>query len=229
MLTILLILIALVVIAMIAIKVTSSDTLSNSNTRKKPKKKEPKIQRRSNTRTTSYASDEGDEDPDAVLGLRTKTESNTQTNEANTPPKVITMNLVAPPGQEYTGYELLQAILATGLRFGEMKIFHRHVERSGRGEMLFSMTSLVEPGTFDLPSMGSYSTPGLTFFMCYNQINDPHTALDLMIDTVQELRDELGGDIMDNQHQPINKFNLAQFYELLDAQKQFEVNEVETL
>ena len=39
---------------------------------------------------------------------------------------------------------LLQNILESGLRFGEMDIFHRHESMAGNGEVLFSMANALE-------------------------------------------------------------------------------------
>ena len=40
-----------------------------------------------------------------------------------TPREFIVLTLLAKPDLPYTGYELLQALLAVGLRFGKMNVF----------------------------------------------------------------------------------------------------------
>ncbi len=59
----------------------------------------------------------------------------------------------------FKGPALLQNILESGLRFGEMDIFHRHESMAGHGEVLFSMANAVKPGVFDLDDIDHFSTP----------------------------------------------------------------------
>jgi cell division protein ZipA len=218
MLITLLILIGLVVLAMIATKVFNQDRSANQYRRRKHRSGEPSL--------SASAQDASlDDDSDSVLGLKPSEPARSlhvvsKVKAKPRAPSVIVLSLMCEKGREYSGYELLQAILASGLRFGDMKIFHRHEQRSGRGDVLFSMASMVEPGTFDLPSMGSYHTPGLSFFLCYDRVSDPRRALDTMIETVSLLRDELGGDILDAKKQVVNKYNVADLYDLIDAHQQ---------
>src|ERR1700734_3046861 len=70
------------------------------------------------------------ENPDVILGLvETPHKSNDSQPEHVMPaiipePKVslqrVILFLRAPNGQQYAGYELLQSLMAVGLRFGEM-------------------------------------------------------------------------------------------------------------
>ena len=62
------------------------------------------------------------------------------------------------------GPALLQNILESGLRFGEMDIFHRHESMAGHGEVLFSMANAVKPGVFDLDDIDHFSTRAVSFF-----------------------------------------------------------------
>ena len=68
--------------------------------------------------------------------------------------------------------------------FGGMKIFDRHLSDDGSGAVLFSMANLVNPGTFDLKTMGELEAPGVTLFMALDELADPVDALDIMIEAV---------------------------------------------
>lgn len=124
---------------------------------------------------------------------------------------IIVINLVSHPQHPYRGYELLQAMLTTGLRYGKWNIFHRHEEITGRGAILFSLASTVEPGTFDLAKMGSFSTPGLSLFMRISSTQDPAQVFEKLFATAQQLVGELGGNICDEHRIPLSDTKLAQW------------------
>jgi cell division protein ZipA len=117
--------------------------------------------------------------------------------------EVIVLNIIANPEHPYQGYELLQAMLAVGLRYGKWGIFHRHQELTGRGPILFSLASSVEPGTFDLAKMGSFSTPGLTLFMRIANLENPSLALEKLLAAAQQLVEELSGTVCDEKRYPL--------------------------
>lgn len=162
------------------------------------------------------------DDSDSILGLRTTattakrpaTETAPVAAEAlQKPKKLITLviHLMAPKAKPYIGYELLQALLATGLRFGEHNIFHRHESKSGVGQVLFHMASVNAPGTFELSKMGAFSCPGLSFFMQLNEKIDNAAAFEVMLDTANELLNELGGELLDEQHKNLSLDRITEY------------------
>lgn len=153
------------------------------------------------------------DDADVILGLKAAPEK-TATAAAQPSPqqepaapklKMILLHVFAEEKRPFAGYELLQTLLSTGLRYGKMNIFHRHVHKTGRGPVLFSLASAVEPGTFDLPKMGNFKCPGLVLFMDLTQVAQPLEAFNLMIETAGTLVEELGGRVMDSQHNTLTK------------------------
>lgn len=146
-------------------------------------------------------------DADDALGLKSKT------------PEYITIHIMAPREYPYNGYELLQALLANGLRYGAMNIFHRHETKTGRGRVLFSLASANKPGTFELSKMGSFSCPGLTLFMILNNLSDPMNAFDAMLETARQLVEDLGGELWNEQREVLNMDKVAKIRTRI---KQFE-------
>ena len=216
-------LIGLVVVAMVAVRLFGGDhqqpSSSQSHNRYKKRRKsrqEPKLKR-----VTPIFHEEvvDSDDPDEVLGLKAKSEdvavepAPVNSNE----PKVVAFYLVASADQEFIGYDLLQAILSVGFRYGEMKIFHRHAERNGKGPVLFSMSSISEPGTFDLPNIGGFSCRGLTMFMQYDRISDPVNALEIMVDTAVQLQEELGGRLLAGDRQPLDDQIIARHRQQIES------------
>lgn len=124
--------------------------------------------------------------------------------------QIIVLHVMASKDAPYMGYELLQAILGNGLRYGKHNIFHRHETKTGRGRILFSLATVNKPGIFELAKMGSFSCPGLTLFMVINRQRDPMLAFDSLLETAKQLVDDLGGEIRDQTNQPLNMDKVAQ-------------------
>lgn len=113
--------------------------------------------------------------------------------------EVIVVHLIAPRGSRFDGRELLQYLLESGLRFGDMNIFHCHRREGDRDVLQFSMANAVEPGTFDIDHMEKEQFAGVTFFLKLPGPGKPMAALEVMLDTVRRLADALDGELKDEQ------------------------------
>jgi cell division protein ZipA len=132
-------------------------------------------------------------------------EKNVQTDD------VIVLHLLAQPAQSYRGYELLQALRATGMRYGKWEIFHYHMDAADQGTILFSLASGVEPGTFDLANMRSFATPALTLFMRISSVENPAETFETLLSTGRQLVKALGGTLCDEKRLPITIEKLARW------------------
>ena len=113
--------------------------------------------------------------------------------------EVLVINVVARDPAGFKGTALLQSVLGSGLRFGDMDIFHRHESMAGNGEVLFSMANGVKPGTFDLDDIDNFSTRAVSFFLGLPGPRHPKQAFDLMVAAARSLAHELGGELKDEQ------------------------------
>ncbi|RBO83262.1 MULTISPECIES: cell division protein ZipA [Marinomonas] len=123
--------------------------------------------------------------------------------------EVIVINIFAPEEQNFAGMELLQLILNCGMRYGEMDIFHRHEDGFDRGRVQFSMANAIEPGTFDLDTMGESDCPGVSFFMGLPGPKNSMKAFDFMLETAQTLVRNLGGELRDERRSPMSDQTIA--------------------
>lgn len=114
------------------------------------------------------------------------------------PELVITFYLMAKAGV-FDGGKLLEALVSQGLRYGDMDIFHRHQQASGRGAKVFSVANAVKPGVFDLDNMESLTTPGIVLFMTLPGPKQPKAGFELMLTIANRLEDELDGRLLDAQ------------------------------
>lgn len=115
----------------------------------------------------------------------------------------IILQLMAPQKRPYQGYELIQTLTSVGFHFGKMNIFHFYADPLTKKELLFSLASAIEPGTFDLDHTGEIVCSGLCLFMSIHKVKSALTAFDLMWETAQTLAQDLGGILCDRQLQPI--------------------------
>lgn len=117
--------------------------------------------------------------------------------------EVLIINVVSQDPEGFKGPALLQNILESGLRFGEMEIFHRHESMTGNGERYFSMANGVKPGTFDLDDIDHFSTRAVSFFLGLPGPKHPKRAFDVMLSAARKLSNELNGALLDDQHSVI--------------------------
>lgn len=120
------------------------------------------------------------------------------------PEVVLVINVMAPKGVKFSGAALLDVVLAEGMRYGSMNIFHRHVGDRGEGSSLYSMANIVVPGTFDLSTMKTLVTPGVSLFMALPLEHDDNDAapnslqaFELMLRTAKAIAQSLNGELKD--------------------------------
>ncbi|WP_110991810.1 cell division protein ZipA [Pseudomonas sichuanensis] len=113
--------------------------------------------------------------------------------------EVLVISVISRDEGGFKGPALLQNILESGLRFGEMDIFHRHESMAGHGEVLFSMANAVKPGVFDLDDIDHFSTRAVSFFLGLPGPRHPKQAFDVMVAAARKLSHELNGELKDDQ------------------------------
>jgi cell division protein ZipA len=113
--------------------------------------------------------------------------------------KILSLRIAMAP-QRVEGAKLLEALLAESLQHGKYSIFHRlHTD----GSIVFSVASMVEPGTFDLEKVGETLYPGITMF---TQLPGPVPgmhALNEVIACARRLQANLGGTLQDERGVPL--------------------------
>jgi len=112
------------------------------------------------------------------------------------PQKIVTLRLVGHDKHPFAGDELILALRGIGLRHGKFGIFHRY-DGSDESRIIFSIASLVEPGSFDLANIKDQQIPGVSLFLIVPGPVDGVESFDLMISTARALAQSLNGELLD--------------------------------
>ncbi len=112
--------------------------------------------------------------------------------------KVYSLIIQAQKNHLYKGSDLMPLFLSQGLKFGEMNIFHRY-EHMGKnpGDAIVSLANAVEPGTFNLDKIDSFTTPALAIFSTFTGDAEYLNHYKNLVKTAEFLVKELGGNILD--------------------------------
>jgi len=115
--------------------------------------------------------------------------------------EVLVINVLARPGTELAGDDLLPVLMSNGLKFGEMSIFHRHTDKIGgrkNGPVMFSVANALNPGTFDLNRISEFSTLGVCFFMTLPNVVNNMMAFEQMLATARKVQVALDAELKDD-------------------------------
>lgn len=128
----------------------------------------------SKSRSTVYEND-------FVVNIREKQESSNKNNL-----QLVSIHIRAHTGLHIN--ELVPLMLSLGLRYGEMKIFHRYDEINDKKRILFSIASLEKPGQIDINNE-NLQLPGLAIFFnaACNARTENMRIYDSMIGTARKI------------------------------------------
>lgn len=110
--------------------------------------------------------------------------------------KIVTLRLVARNQGAFPGDELALSLRGIGMRHGKFGIFHRY-EGSDENSVIFSIASLVEPGSFDLTNLKEQRIPGISLFMILPGPIDGAQGFDLMMVAARALSQSLNAELLD--------------------------------
>ncbi|CAD5273423.1 Cell division protein ZipA [Alteromonas sp. 38] len=127
--------------------------------------------------------------------------------------EVLVLNVKAPEDDPIAGAALLPMLLTLGFKFGDQDIFHRHVNSNGKGPVLFSLANMFKPGIFDIDSLETFNTQGVSLFMILPIEGDPHQVFNMMHNAARKLADEFGAQVLDGRRSVLTKQGLQQYME----------------
>ena len=123
-------------------------------------------------------------------------------------PLLIFLTVMAPKDMSFDPYYLKQTLDNCGLVHGDMNIYHYYRKPKlefevNRGQRLFSVANIVEPGFFDPEDMETYRSPGIALFLQLPGPIDGVLAFEKMHQVAVMLTKQLSGILCDDKRNKI--------------------------
>ncbi|MEX3072527.1 cell division protein ZipA [Vibrio alginolyticus] len=125
--------------------------------------------------------------------------------------QVIVLNVHCAGEEPFVGTQLFDSMQQNGLIYGEMNIFHRHVDLSGNDKVLFSVANMMQPGTLEHSDPADFTTKGISFFMTLPCFGEAEQNFNLMLRTAQQIADDMGGNVLDDHRNLMTPDRLAAY------------------
>ncbi|MFI3247033.1 MAG: cell division protein ZipA [Ferrimonas sp.] len=127
------------------------------------------------------------------------------------PVDVLVLFVVGSEPGQILGKDLLQNLNEIGFKYGDMNIFHHHQHVTGNGPVLYSLANMMQPGTFDLDTINDIAVDGVLLFLTLPSKQDARVVFSMMLGNAQRLADNLGGQVLDDKHQPWSEATQEQY------------------
>ena len=114
------------------------------------------------------------------------------------PEKIVTLRVAFSAENNVPGDGLTELFRTYSVRFGNLNIFHKFITEGGRSMgPVFSVASIVEPGSFDLANIETETIPGLTLFMVLPNPIEGSLAFGSMLDFARAAKEYFDGEVLD--------------------------------
>lgn len=167
----------------------------------------------SSTSSTASSNTVAAKGSNPTKGSKTSTSTSAVDAEVVDPNKIFILNVMAKQPGVLPGKKLIRVFDEVHLYYGEMQIFHRYENVDGSGKHMFSLASAVEPGFFEIATLESFVTPGLTLFFSPTTRNQSIAAFELMLRTARILASALDAEIKDQNRRPLTLEGIEKYRE----------------
>lgn len=151
---------------------------------------------------TPHFEERQDQQPEPVLFVEDDLEPEPDTHSQQRNDTILILS-VASNKKYFSGDAIMSAMRSLNLVPGPMDVFYRYDEH--QENILFTVASMVEPGTFPIQDMSRFTTSGLTLFGRLPSVRTGSEILEDMYETAQQLAAQLDGKLLDSQHQPLSE------------------------
>ncbi len=127
--------------------------------------------------------------------------------------KLIVVHVMAKRPRMFNGAEIVNLAREFELEYDDMHVFHRKVKRLGDKKAMYSVVNAVKPGTFDLDSMDTFETPGISFVMSLPGPEKGLKAFNIMLEAAKKSAKRLRGDLMDESRSRLSAETISRMQE----------------
>ena len=125
--------------------------------------------------------------------------------------EILVVNVMAKEGRLIRGGELLIFFETHSLFYGDMNIFHKHVDDDFKNPSIFRVVNMLNPGTFDLEKMDDFTTFGVSFFLSLPSCMNNFDAFEYMLLTAKNLQESLGAELKDDQRNAMTEQTIEHY------------------
>ena len=125
--------------------------------------------------------------------------------------EIFVINVIKEAEPLLSGAELNHIFKVCDMRFGEMDIFHRFEEANAQGKIQFSVVNSLKPGSFDMDTIDSMETPGISLFMSLPGPNNPMEAFDAMAEVALVFSRNFNANLYDESHSDLTPQTLEHY------------------
>lgn len=119
--------------------------------------------------------------------------------------EIIVIYITADKQPYFKGADILKAVEAADMHYGDMRIFHNYgPDRKHAQHPLFSLANISEPGYFVMEDMQTFTTKGLALFLCLPAEMGGDIAFEFMLDAAHALAGSLDGALRGTDRKPLD-------------------------
>lgn len=111
--------------------------------------------------------------------------------------KIVVLTVMAPRGSRFSIGDVIRVLENAGLRLTEGGFLRRGLDTGRRKVTLFTAANIVEPGTFDVDSQDTATTPGIALIMQLPGPFDGPATFEQMLTIARRTAEQLGGMVLD--------------------------------
>ena len=128
--------------------------------------------------------------------------------------KLVVVHVMAKRPRLFNGADIIGLVREFGLEYDDdMSVFHKTAKRLGNKKAVYSILNVVKPGTFDLGSMSTFDTPGISFVMSLPGPEKGLKSFNMMIEAAKRTAERLRGDLLDESRNRLNPQAIARMQE----------------
>ena len=119
--------------------------------------------------------------------------------------EIIVIYITADRQPYFNGTDILKAVEAADMIYGNMRIFHNYgPDRKHAKRPLFSLANISEPGYFLMEDMQTFTTKGVALFLCLPAEMGGDIAFEFMLDAAHAIAGSLDGTIRGADRKPLD-------------------------